>query len=50
MAYAVMDRWHFKMINDRQRNEAYFQAVSQAVQSGDVSSVLDIGCGTGLLG
>jgi len=39
--------WHFPMMNDRPRNEAFQQAIEAAVQPGMV--VLDIGAGSGLL-
>eukprot|EP00435_Cladocopium_sp_Y103_P030552 s1597_g7.t1 len=45
--------WHFKMLNDHQRNRGYHQALARAVQrktgrSGAVR-LLDCGCGAGLL-
>ena len=49
VSYAAVERWHFKMLNDISRNKAYYTAIQQAMQDLDVSSVLDIGCGTGLL-
>lgn len=39
--------WHFSMMNDVQRNEAYRQALERVVRPGD--HVLDIGTGSGLL-
>lgn len=39
--------WHFSMLADRSRNDAYNQAIVSAVKPGDV--VLDIGAGSGLL-
>lgn len=39
--------WHFRMMNDEVRNEAYDRALRHYV--GDDSIVLDIGCGAGLL-
>ena len=39
-------RWHFRMMNDRTRNDAYLAAVEAAVRPGDV--VLDIGTGAGI--
>ena len=48
---ATVERWHFKMLNDRARNEAYRTAIERAVSraSVPVHSVLDIGAGTALL-
>ena len=40
-------RWHFAMMNDRARNDAYDQAIREAVSEG--RTVLDIGSGAGLL-
>ncbi len=40
-------RWHFTMLNDRTRNDAYNAVIEKIVRPGDV--VLDIGSGSGLL-
>jgi len=40
-------RWHFAMMNDRARNEAYDQAIRKSVTEN--ATVLDIGAGGGLL-
>jgi type II protein arginine methyltransferase len=40
-------RWHFPMLNDEQRNQAFASALRQQVRPGD--HVLDIGSGSGLL-
>ena len=52
----VVDRWHFRMLNDFNRNNAYERAIIQAIgrirsrKGPDARiSVLDIGGGTGLL-
>jgi type II protein arginine methyltransferase len=42
----VVPAWHFAMINDRPRNDAYQGAIARAVAG---KRVLDIGTGTGLL-
>lgn len=42
----AVPRWHFPMLNDRIRNEAYDEALRRSVAPG--SRVLDIGCGTAL--
>ena len=42
----VVSPWHFAMINDRARNDAYRQAIIRAVAG---KRVLDIGTGSGLL-
>lgn len=39
-------RWHFPMLADTARNQAYAKAIAAKVRPGDV--VLDIGCGAGL--
>jgi type II protein arginine methyltransferase len=39
--------WHFGIVRDSRRNEAYDQAIRRAV--GPATQVLDIGAGTGLL-
>ncbi|XP_059049541.1 protein arginine N-methyltransferase 9-like [Achroia grisella] len=44
----LMERWHFRMLNDKIRNEAYHDAIHEiAVPFSD--HMLDIGTGTGLL-
>lgn len=48
VANLLVERWHFRMLNDRKRNLAYKQAIAKAISHGhDV--VLDIGSGTGIL-
>uniref|UniRef100_A0A1B6LWV0 Uncharacterized protein n=2 Tax=Graphocephala atropunctata TaxID=36148 RepID=A0A1B6LWV0_9HEMI len=44
----LIERWHFRMLNDSYRNEAYREAILKKVRQG-FTSVLDIGTGTGLL-
>ncbi|XP_061096171.1 protein arginine N-methyltransferase 9 [Conger conger] len=44
----LVERWHFLMLNDHQRNRKYQQAIQKAVRSG-CATVLDIGTGTGIL-
>ncbi|KAH6937183.1 hypothetical protein HPB50_025829 [Hyalomma asiaticum] len=44
----LVERWHFRMLNDISRNEAFHDAITAAVQKGH-KRVLDIGAGTGLL-
>lgn len=39
-------RWHFPMLADTTRNQAYAKAIAAKVTPGDI--VLDIGCGAGL--
>src|SRR5215203_5558533 len=43
----VVPRWHFEMLNDEKRNEAFERALTNAITPETV--VLDIGSGTGLL-
>lgn len=47
----LVERWHFGMLNDSDRNRKYKAAIGKAIQqrSNLGSSVLDIGTGTGLL-
>lgn len=48
VANLLVERWHFRMLNDKKRNLSYKQAISKAIGQGhDV--VLDIGSGTGIL-
>lgn len=43
----AVPRWHFPMLNDEPRNEAYDEVIRASVGLGD--TVLDIGTGSGLL-
>ena len=45
----VVERWHFRMLNDERRNRLYRDAIRDAVAAGGRTDVLDIGTGTGLL-
>jgi tetratricopeptide (TPR) repeat protein len=47
IAKKTIPTWHFDMLADTARNEAYDKAISSAVKAGDI--VLDIGTGSGLL-
>ena len=40
---SVIDRWHFFMLNDKQRNSAYQRAIERALQLRPGAVVLDIG-------
>ncbi|KAK5644210.1 hypothetical protein RI129_008055 [Pyrocoelia pectoralis] len=44
----IIPRWHYRMLNDRKRNEAFKAAISKVI-SQEHSKVLDIGTGCGLL-
>lgn len=44
---ALVPRWHFGMMNDTERNQAYAKAIGQVVGEGQL--ILDIGTGAGLL-
>ncbi|XP_019850254.1 PREDICTED: putative protein arginine N-methyltransferase 9 [Amphimedon queenslandica] len=48
---SMVDRWHYLMLNDIQRNSNYFKAILSTVRSMESSSttVLDIGAGSGIL-
>ena len=48
VANVLVERWHFRMLNDKKRNEAYKRAIFKAVSEG-YDIVLDIGSGTGIL-
>lgn len=43
----LLPPWHFRMLADESRNDAYRRAIERAVDAGD--TVLDIGTGSGLL-
>ena len=47
----AVNRWHYRMINDPERNKSYHDAILRAVnrRSPGATPVLDIGAGTGLL-
>ncbi|XP_068135365.1 protein arginine N-methyltransferase 9 isoform X2 [Hyperolius riggenbachi] len=44
----LVERWHFVMLNDKNRNQMYQKAIEKAVRAG-CKTVLDIGTGTGIL-
>ncbi|XP_035429667.2 protein arginine N-methyltransferase 9 [Spodoptera frugiperda] len=44
----LVERWHFRMLNDKVRNEAYRAAIHETVIP-RVDTILDLGTGTGLL-
>ncbi|VVC96053.1 unnamed protein product [Leptidea sinapis] len=43
----LVERWHFRMLNDDIRNDAYHSSIKEIVKSDDI--VFDLGSGTGLL-
>lgn len=45
----LVERWHFGMLNDSDRNRKYKAAIGKAIQQRNQVSVLDIGTGSGLL-
>jgi type II protein arginine methyltransferase len=47
IGFHTIPRWHFPMLNDHRRNEAFMKAIERQVVPG--SHVLDIGSGAGLL-
>ncbi|KAK9863942.1 hypothetical protein WJX84_003683 [Apatococcus fuscideae] len=52
--HAYLPRWHFDMLLDHQRNQAYQQAIERAIELRRASGcqqvhVLDVGAGSGLL-
>ena len=48
IANMLVERWHFRMLNDKERNQAYRNAIDRAVKKG-CGQVLDIGSGTCIL-
>ncbi|XP_012140337.2 protein arginine N-methyltransferase 9 isoform X1 [Megachile rotundata] len=44
----AVDRWHFPMLNDKRRNNAFERAIRKKISQG-YDTVLDVGTGTGLL-
>lgn len=44
----LVERWHFRMLNDVNRNTAFLSALQKAAKLG-YTSVLDMGAGTGIL-
>ena len=48
IANVLIERWHFRMLNDKKRNESYRRAIVRAVKKG-CTQVLDIGSGTCIL-
>ncbi|XP_028414010.1 protein arginine N-methyltransferase 9-like [Dendronephthya gigantea] len=48
IANLLVERWHFRMLNDKGRNEAYRNAINRSMNNG-CNQVLDIGSGTCIL-
>lgn len=44
----LIERWHFRMLNDSKRNDSFRSALEAYITKGN-KSVLDIGSGTGVL-
>lgn len=44
----LIERWHFRMLNDTQRNNNYNEAIKEAINK-IKGPILDIGSGTGIL-
>ncbi|XP_014249310.1 protein arginine N-methyltransferase 9-like [Cimex lectularius] len=44
----LVEKWHFKMLNDSFRNKALKESISKMIKNGS-KNVIDIGTGTGLL-
>eukprot|EP00117_Sycon_ciliatum_P008047 scpid35446/ scgid10919/ Putative protein arginine N-methyltransferase 10 len=48
--HELLERWHYPMLNDIERNTRYAVGISRAVATiGSAATVLEIGSGTGLL-
>ena len=45
----IVERWHFHMLNDVQRNSAYSRAIQLALEDTPHCTIVDIGSGTGIL-
>ena len=43
-----LQRWHFRMLNDLERNHPFYNAIKKAVDNG-YKELMDIGSGTGIL-
>ncbi|CAH2017350.1 unnamed protein product [Acanthoscelides obtectus] len=48
LSWNEMPRWHFRMMNDRLRNQAYDKAITSLISKG-YKNAIDIGAGCGLL-
>lgn len=44
----LLERWHFRMLNDKRRNDAYYDAIKDSTNRFK-DTILDIGTGTGIL-
>ncbi|XP_059152089.1 protein arginine N-methyltransferase 9-like isoform X2 [Physella acuta] len=50
MCCHLVERWHFIMLNDKSRNQAYQKALCNEIRKFNQKiAVCDVGCGTGLL-
>lgn len=45
----LVERWHFRMLNDAGRNLCFKNAIATAIHANGCKRILDIGTGTGLL-
>lgn len=50
----LFDQWHFPMLNDKERNCQFGQAIKECVQelsklNSSQIHIVDLGCGTGIL-
>ncbi|XP_071950958.1 protein arginine N-methyltransferase 9-like [Antedon mediterranea] len=50
LSNSLVERWHFRMLNDNKRNMAFKEAINRAIRNiNGPTTVLDIGTGTGIL-
>ncbi|KAJ8984610.1 hypothetical protein NQ317_006072 [Molorchus minor] len=48
LRWQQIPRWHFRMLNDKVRNEAYYKAINEVIGQG-YCHITDLGSGCGLL-
>lgn len=46
----MVERWHFGMLNDTERNSKYKSAITKAIKQKNQVKVLDIGTGMNTIG
>lgn len=46
---SLFETWHWQMISNDPRNDTFAKAIEKALEDRPNSTVLDVGCGTGIL-